>query len=244
MVLLSGKNIEKSYDNQVMKTMVLKGVDIEILEGEFVSIMGKSGSGKSTLLNVLSSLDVVDKGVIYFEEREISKLSEEASAKLRRESFGFIFQLPKMVRNLCVLDNILLPSVEYKKHKEEIIARARSLMKKIDIEHLANHKISQVSGGQLQRVGICRALINNPKILFADEPTGALDSKTTEEVLALFSAFNAEGRSIVMVTHDVYVAARANRVLFMKDGILVDELKLGKDFKENLLKVQEAMNTL
>lgn len=244
MMILKGKNLEKSYTNGVLKTKVLKGVDIEIKKGEFVSIMGKSGSGKSTLLNILSSLDMPDNGEIYFEGREITHLGEEESAKLRRESFGFVFQLPKMVRNLSILDNILLPSINYKKNKNDFMAKAKQLMKKIGIEHIADNRISQVSGGQLQRAGICRALINNPKILFADEPTGALDSKTGQEVLELFSIFHAEGKSILMVTHDVQVASKADRVLFMKDGLLVGEIKLGDNCKEGAIQIQEMLNSI
>lgn len=244
MIILKGKNLEKSYTNGVLKTKVLKGVNIEIKEGEFVSIMGKSGSGKSTLLNILSSLDMPDNGEIYFEGREITHLGEEEAAKLRRESFGFIFQLPKMVRNLSILDNILLPSINYKKNKNDLMDKAKQLMKKIGIEHIEDNRISQVSGGQLQRAGICRALINNPKILFADEPTGALDSKTGQEVLELFSIFHAEGKSILMVTHDVQVASKADRVLFMKDGLLVGEIKLGDNCKEGAMQIQEMLNAI
>ena len=243
-MILQGKNLEKSYNNSVLKTQVLKGVDIEIKEGEFVSIMGKSGSGKSTLLNILSSLDVADKGKIVFEERDISNLSEEEAAKLRRESFGFVFQLPKMVKNLSILDNILLPSTNYRKNKKEVQAKAKELMNRIGIGQIAGNKTSEASGGQLQRAGICRALINDPKILFADEPTGALDSKTGQEVLELFSKFHAEGKSILMVTHDVQVASRADRVLFMKDGLLVGELKPGAYKKEGIRQIQEAVNSL
>ena len=243
-MILQGKNLEKSYNNAVLKTQVLKGVDIEIKEGEFVSIMGKSGSGKSTLLNILSSLDVADKGRIVFEEKDITSLSEEEAAKLRRESFGFVFQLPKMVRNLSILDNILLPSTNYRKNKKEVQAKAKELMNRIGIGQIAGNKTSEASGGQLQRAGICRALINDPKILFADEPTGALDSKTGQEVLELFSTFHAEGKSILMVTHDVQVASRADRVLFMKDGLLVGELKPGAYKKEGIRQIQEAVNSL
>lgn len=243
-MILKGINLEKSYDNAVLKTKVLKGVDIELKEGEFVSIMGKSGSGKSTLLNILSSLDAPDNGELYFEGRKITRLGEEEAAKLRRESFGFVFQLPKMVRNLSIMDNILLPSVSYRKNKKELIAKAQELMKKIGIGQIADNRISQASGGQLQRAGICRALINDPKILFADEPTGALDSKTGQEVLELFSTLHAEGKSILMVTHDIQVASRADRVIFMKDGFLVGEIKPGADRKEGLKQIQETVNSL
>lgn len=243
-MILHGRNIEKSYGNDALRTKVLKGVDIDLEEGEFVSIMGKSGSGKSTLLNILSTLDDPDAGEICFEGREITHLREEEAARLRRESFGFVFQLPKMIRNLSILDNILLPSIEYRKNKKETIAKAKRLMQRIGIEQIADNRIFEASGGQLQRAGICRALINDPGILFADEPTGALDSKTGQEVLELFSAFHAEGKSILMVTHDIHVASRADRVLFMKDGMLVGELRLGADREEGLKQIQEAVNNL
>ncbi len=243
-MILTGKSIQKTYQNDTVQTPVLKGVDIELQSGEFVVIMGKSGSGKSTLLNILSSLDKVDDGEVHFEGKNISDLKDEDAAKLRRESFGFVFQLPKMVKNLNILDNILLPSLKYKTHKKETIAEAKNLMKEIGIEHLADKRISQVSGGQLQRAGICRALINSPKLIFADEPTGALDSKTGQEVMELFSKLHADGKTILLVTHDVHVAAKAQRVLFMKDGLLHKELRLGSDDGENLRLIQNTINNL
>jgi len=200
--------------------------------------MGKSGSGKSTLLNILSTLDTPSEGEVYFEDVKIDNLSDDDSSKLRRESFGFVFQLPKMVKNLSILDNILLPSLQYKKDRKSATQAATNLMQKIGIENIADKKISQVSGGQLQRAGICRALINNPKILFADEPTGALDSGTTKDVLNLFSTFHKEGKTIVMVTHDINVAATSQRVLFMKDGLLIHDISLGNDVNENLSKLK------
>lgn len=200
--------------------------------------MGKSGSGKSTLLNILSTLDTPSEGEVYFEDMKIDNLSDDDSSKLRRESFGFVFQLPKMVKNLSILDNILLPSLQYKKDRKSAIEAATNIMQKIGIEGIANKKISQVSGGQLQRAGICRALINNPKILFADEPTGALDSGTTKDVLNLFLTFHKEGKTTVMVTHDINVAATSQRVLFIKDGLLIHDISLGNDVNENLSKLK------
>lgn len=243
-MILSGKSIQKTYQNDMVKTPVLKGVDIELQDGEFVVIMGKSGSGKSTLLNILSGLDKLDDGEIHFEGKNISDLKDEEAAKLRRESFGFVFQLPKMVKNLNILDNILLPSLKYKARKKETVAETKNLMKEIGIEHLADKRISQVSGGQLQRAGICRALINSPKLIFADEPTGALDSKTGQEVMELFSKLHNEGKTILLVTHDVHVAAKAQRVLFMKDGLLHKEISLGPDDAENLRLIQNTINNL
>ena len=237
-MMLKAVNIKKNFDLDKTKLQILKGIDINIQGGEFVTIMGKSGSGKSTLLNILSTLDTPSEGEVYFEDMKIDNLSDDDSSKLRRESFGFVFQLPKMVKNLSILDNILLPSLQYKKDRKSAIEAATNLMQKIGIEGIANKKISQVSGGQLQRAGICRALINNPKILFADEPTGALDSGTTKDVLNLFSTFHKEGKTIVMVTHDINVAAASQRVLFMKDGLLIHDVSLGDDVNENLSKLK------
>lgn len=237
-MMLKAVNIKKNFDLDKTKLQILKGIDINIQVGEFVTIMGKSGSGKSTLLNILSTLDTTSEGEVYFEDMKIDNLSDDDSSKLRRESFGFVFQLPKMVKNLSILDNILLPSLQYKNDRKSATQAATNLMQKIGIEGIANKKISQVSGGQLQRAGICRALINNPKILFADEPTGALDSGTTKDVLNLFSTFHKEGKTIVMVTHDINVAAASQRVLFMKDGLLIHDVSLGDDVNENLSKLK------
>ena len=237
-MMLKAVNIKKNFDLDKTKLQILKGIDINIQVGEFVTIMGKSGSGKSTLLNILSTLDTPSEGEVYFEDVKIDNLSDDDSSKLRRESFGFVFQLPKMVKNLSILDNILLPSLQYKNDRKSAIEAATNLMQKIGIEDIANKKISQVSGGQLQRAGICRALINNPKILFADEPTGALDSGTTKDVLNLLSTFHKEGKTIVMVTHDINVAATSQRALFMKDGLLIHDISLGDDVNENLSKLK------
>ena len=161
--LLTAKSIKKSFYNDSLETTVLKGVDLELQEGEFVSIMGKSGSGKSTLLNILSTLDKADSGEIKLQGQDISQLEDEKAGALRRETFGFVFQLPRMVKNLSILDNILLPSMKYKVNKAEAKEEALTLMDKIGILEIADKRLSQVSGGQLQRAGICRAIINQPK---------------------------------------------------------------------------------
>lgn len=244
MIILTGKKIKKTYCGDQSPTPVLKGVDIELSSGEFVCIMGKSGSGKSTLLHILSTLDLPDQGFVLFEDRDLSALTDDEAAGLRRESFGFVFQLPKMLRNLTILDNILLPSTAYKTHRKETISKAKKLMEKVGIDKLADKKISELSGGELQRAGLCRALINDPKLIFADEPTGALDSKTGEEVLELFSALHREGRTILLVTHDINVALRAQRVLFMKDGLLHREVRLSSDPQQDLARLQEVISNL
>ena len=243
-MILSAKGIKKSFFNDSVRTDVLRGINIDIAEGEFVSIIGKSGCGKSTLLSILSSLDKADEGKLYFEGRDISRIDDNESAKLRRESLGFVFQLPRMLRNLNLLDNILLASIDYNSDKAAVEDKAIKLMSDIGIEDIAEKKVSQVSGGQLQRAGICRALINNPKILFADEPTGALDSKTGADVMKLFLKLHSEGKSIVLVTHDINVAAASERVLMMKDGLIHKELKLSDDSEANLKIINDTLAKL
>lgn len=241
-MLLQGNELYKNYGKK--DQAVLRGVDIAIDEGEFVAVMGKSGSGKSTLLNLLSGLDTPTKGSVFFEGRDITGLEDEESASLRRSRFGFVFQLPKMVKHLNLLDNILLPSTEYRHNKKEALDKALLLMKKVGIDSIAEQGVGEASGGQLQRAGICRALINDPKLIFADEPTGALDSKTGEEVLRLFSDLHREGKSILMVTHDLRVAAQAERILFMKDGKILREMRTDASPSENLELIQQTMDLL
>jgi putative ABC transport system ATP-binding protein len=243
-MLLQGQSIFKSFGKGDALTHVLKGVNMNLEAGEFVAIMGKSGCGKSTLLNLLSTLDQTDKGQIFFEGKDISQLSDDEAAKLRLESFGFVFQMPRMVKNLTILDNILLPSLTYKKDKEAAKQQALALMEEIGISDLADKRISQVSGGQLQRAGICRALINNPGLIFADEPTGALDSKSGQEVMKLFSKYHQAGKTILMVTHDMALAAKAKRVLIMKDGLIKENLVMGTSEKDNLFLLQQSMSNL
>ena len=243
-MLLQGQSIFKSFGKGDALTHVLKGVDMNLEAGEFVAIMGKSGCGKSTLLNLLSTLDQTDKGQVFFEGKDISQLSDDEAAKLRLESFGFVFQMPRMVKNLTILDNILLPSLTYKKDKEAAKQQALALMNEIGISDLADKRISQVSGGQLQRAGICRALINNPNLIFADEPTGALDSKSGQEVMKLFSQYHQAGKTILMVTHDMALAAKAQRVLLMKDGLIKENLVMGTSEKDNLFLLQNHMSNL
>lgn len=243
-MILQGKSIFKSFGRGEAITPVLKGVDMNLEVGEFVTIIGKSGCGKSTLLNILSTLDQTDKGQVLFEGRDISQLSDDQTAKLRLESFGFVFQMPRMVKNLTILDNILLPSLTYKKNKEEAKKHALALMEEIGISDLANKRISQVSGGQLQRAGICRALINNPSLIFADEPTGALDSKSSQEVMKLFNHYHKAGKTILMVTHDMTLAAKSQRVLLMKDGSIQANLTMGTSEEDNLILLQSCMNKI
>lgn len=185
--IISGKSIVKTYGKGQEKANALNNVDIEITAGEFVGVMGPSGCGKSTLLFALSGTDTIDSGGIEFDGQALSQLSENALADMRRTKMGFVFQQPTMLKNLNVLDNIILPSLQNnKKDAKNIIAKAKGLLKDTGLFNLENRGITEISGGQLQRAGICRALMNDPQILFADEPTGALNSKSSEDIMELF----------------------------------------------------------
>jgi putative ABC transport system ATP-binding protein len=217
--IIAADHIVKSFGVGRERRNVLDGVSVDIGAGEFVAIMGPSGSGKTTLLFALSGMDSVDGGSVVFDGVELSRLSDDALADVRRKKMGFVFQQPTLLRNLNVLDNIILPSVrDGSKTAAQIGAKARSLMKMTGIEELETRGVAQASGGQLQRVGICRALMGDPKVIFGDEPTGALNSTSANEIMALLADVHRTGTTIVLVTHDVKVATRAERVLFIFDG--------------------------
>lgn len=199
---------------------------IDIKQGEMVAVMGPSGSGKSTLLYSVSGMDRPTSGSVLFDGKEITELNENELAAVRLDDMGFIFQQMYMMKNLTILDNILLPATESKKIKEsksDKAARAEELMRKLSIIDIAGNDINEVSGGQLQRACICRSMINKPKLLFADEPTGALNRATSMEVMDELVKLNQERTTIMMVTHDVKVAARCSRVLYMVDGNIKGE---------------------
>ena len=209
-------------------TEILRGVDLRIERGEAVAIMGASGSGKSTLLYALSGMDAITAGTIAVDGADLGALNQAQLGQLRLGTMGFVFQQPQLLANLSLLDNVVLPGFTARRHpRRAVIARARDLMRRAGVEDLADRYLTQASGGQLQRVGICRALINEPAVVFADEPTGALDSAATEGVLRLLHAIHAESTTLVTVTHDAAVAARAQRVLAMRDGAIAAELTLG-----------------
>lgn len=247
--IIVGKNITKAYGEGEEKRNVLDGVFVDIKEGEFVSIMGPSGSGKSTLLYCLSGMEEIDGGEVTFEGKELSSFKENELADLRRTRMGLVFQQPTMLKNLNILDNMILPSLrDNKKDMANLVKKAKELMKKTGIEALENRSITQVSGGQLQRAGICRALMNQPSILFGDEPTGSLNSKSSQEIMQLFLQIWEEGTTVLLVTHDVKVAAQSERILFMCDGKIASELKLSKykdtQLEERVVKVSKEMQRL
>ncbi|MNC03461.1 Bacitracin export ATP-binding protein BceA [compost metagenome] len=225
--IIRGEQIVKSFGAGSEQVRVLDDVSVEIREGEFVSVMGPSGSGKSTLMYALSGMDGIDNGRVVFEDKDLSALAEKELADLRRTRMGFVFQQPTLLKNLNLLDNIILPSMrDNRKNAVGLVAKARALMKRTGIAELEKRETAQVSGGQLQRAGICRALMGSPQVIFGDEPTGALNSVAAEEIMELLTAINAEGTAVVLVTHDAKVAARTGRILFMRDGKIVSELRL------------------
>lgn len=223
--ILQAMGIYKQYEGNA----VLKNISLSIQSDEFVAVMGRSGCGKSTLLYTLSGMDKMDAGSVFLEEKEISKFSEEEMSQLRLKKMGFIFQNSSLLKNLTIRDNIIFPAFQLGKlPRKEINHQAELLMNRTGIMEVADHDIKKVSGGQMQRAAICRALMNTPKIIFGDEPTGALNSTATKEVMDIFSELNDEGTAIMIVTHDAKVAARATRVIYLEDGEIKSELRLGK----------------
>ena len=211
------------------KDGILKDISFGVKTGEMVAVMGPSGSGKSTLLYQVSGMDCSDSGEVWLDGTEICALSEDGRARLRLSQMGFVFRQMNMLKNLNLMDNIMLPACRLNKRKAAGGAaehRARMLMGKMGIAELAERRITEVSGGQLQRACICRSMINQPKILLADEPTGALNQSAAQEVMAEFTRLNQEGTTILMVTHDSKVAAKCGRILYLLDGSIQGELSL------------------
>ncbi|MGN0395357.1 MAG: ABC transporter ATP-binding protein [Coprococcus sp.] len=227
--VLQTKNLCKTYIVDKESNNVLQNVNLEVEEGEFVSIMGPSGSGKSTLLYTISGMDSITAGEVFFDGENISDKTEKELSKIRLMKMGFIFQQMYMMKKLCIMDNIVLPGYQANlKSRKEVNEEAEKLMRRLEIVDTAERQITEVSGGQLQRACLCRALINNPKLLFADEPTGALNSKASKEVMKELVSVNNIGTTILMVTHSERVAAVSERIIYLVDGNIQGELRLGK----------------
>lgn len=229
--VLTAKDLCKTYIVNKRQNNVLKNVNFSIDEGEMVAVMGPSGSGKSTLLYAVSGMDSITAGEVQFCGKDIAKMSEKELADLRLDEMGFIFQQMYMLKNLTVLDNIILPACQSEKNSEtrkETVQRGQNLMRKLGIIETADNDITEVSGGQLQRACICRSMINKPKMIFADEPTGALNRTSSDEVMNELAKLNSEGVTIMLVTHDVKVAAKCTRVLYIVDGNIKGEYNLEK----------------
>lgn len=227
--IIETKKLCKTFSNGGVQQHVLRNVNLEIYEGDFTIIMGASGAGKSTLLYSLSGMDKPSLGSVSFDGTEITKMNTDELAIFRRSHCGFVFQQVYLVESMSVLDNIMAAGLLVYKDKNTLVKKAGDLLKAVNIdETLWNKFPTQISGGEAQRVGIARSLINDPKLVFADEPTGALNSQTGKAVLDTLTSFNEKGQSIVMVTHDISSARRGNRILYVKDGEIAGECNLGK----------------
>lgn len=231
--ILSAKGLCKSFAHNGGQNHILNDVNLEIYEGDFTVIMGASGSGKSTLLYALSGMDKATAGQVIYKEKNLTSCTENELAVLRHTDFGFIFQQMHLVSNLTLFENIAVPGyLEKTKSTKEIDAFANELLEKMGLTDVKTHLPSQVSGGEQQRAAIARAVIHTPKLLFADEPTGALNRHNTTEVLNLLTDLNNDGQSILMVTHDLRAALRASRLLYLEDGKIIGELSLPPYSKE------------
>lgn len=238
--LIKANKICKTYANDGVQNHVLSNIDLEINGGEFVVIMGASGSGKSTLLYCLSGMTTVTSGEVIYDNKDICKMKEKELTGIRSNGFGFVFQQMNLVPNLTLRENVAVPGyLKKNKTRKEVDARVDELLKTVGIYDVKDHNPARTSGGQQQRCAIARGLINEPKILFADEPTGALNRSTSQDVLNLFTDFNNKGQTILLVTHDIKTAIRATRILYIEDGSIKGELKLGS-FKDAEEKAREA----
>jgi len=246
--ILTTNKLCKTFSNGGQQQHVLKNLDLEIYEGDFTVIMGPSGAGKSTLLYALSGMDIPTLGTVSFLDKDISALSNDKLAIFRRDNCGFVFQQTYLLDNMSIMDNIMVCGLLVSKNRKEIAARAKTLLKDFNLdENIWSKFPAQVSGGEGQRAGIARALINNPKIVFADEPTGSLNSANGLAVLDTLSEVNRQGQSIVMVTHDLRSACRGNRILYFRDGGIVGECILGKyngDDAERQAKLKDFLSEM
>jgi len=225
-MILSAKKLCKSFAHNGDQIHILSHIDVDLYEGDFTVVMGASGSGKSTLLYALSGMDRATAGQVLYEDQDIVTMDEKGLSRLRYTDFGFIFQQMHLVSNLTLFENIAVSGYLGKSGAAQVKARTEQLMEQMNISHIQTHLPSQVSGGEQQRCAIARAVVNHPKLLFADEPTGALNRKNTIEVLNLLSGLNQSGQSILMVTHDLKAALRASRILYLEDGSITGELTL------------------
>ena len=246
-IVLRTEKLCKSFSNAGLQQHVIKNMDLEIMEGDFTVIMGSSGSGKSTLLYALSGMDKPSMGKVFFGNDEISGYSNDQLAIFRRNHAGFVFQSIYLLDNMNVFDNIMTGALVVQKNSPELVERVRTLLKQVGIaEDMWKKYPNQLSGGECQRVGIVRAVINDPKILFADEPTGALNSSSGQDVLNVFTGLNKKGQSIVMVTHDIKTALRGSRVIYLRDGGIVGEYRMPDygtdDMKQRRAGLQEFLD--
>lgn len=248
-IRISGKGINKNFPSGGSQTKVLDNVSVDIYAGDFTVIMGASGAGKSTLLYALSGMDRISGGKVFYKGREISGSKEKQMAQLRAKEFGFVFQQTHLVSNLTLLENVTVAGYLNDEEKERSVSEsAEWLLERMNVLHAKDRLPSQVSGGEAQRAAVARAMINNPGLLFADEPTGALNRRNTEDVLNLLTGLHENGQSIMMVTHDLRSAIRGNRLLYLEDGRITGELILesfqADATKEREIKVSEWLSAM
>lgn len=244
-ILISARNLKKEFRMGETSQTVFENLSLDIYKGDFTVIMGASGAGKSTLMYSLSGMDRPTEGSIVFSGREITKYNDDKLAVFRRENCGFVFQQIYLLERMSLMDNVLTAGALGKNNKKEVIQRAKELFELVNIPVVTQKKFSeQVSGGEAQRAGIVRAIINNPEVVFADEPTGALNSNNSEAVLNVFTKINKEGQSIIMVTHDKKTALRGNRILYIRDGQIFGDCCLenySEADKEREMKLDEFL---
>jgi putative ABC transport system ATP-binding protein len=220
-IVIELKNVWKVYKMGDVEVPALRGLNLKIYQGDFMAIMGPSGSGKSTAMNMVGCLDIPTRGNIFLDKKDIAHLHESTLAQIRGRKIGFIFQQFNLINTLTALENVTLPMVFQGRSEQERIAKARELLKIVDLEERMDHKPTELSGGQQQRVAIARSLANDPDVILADEPTGNLDSKSGENVMGFLKKLNKLGKTIVMVTHDEHLAKNASKIAYLKDGIII-----------------------
>jgi putative ABC transport system ATP-binding protein len=224
-MIIKTEKLTKEYDVGSQKVKALDGIDLSVEKGEFISIMGPSGSGKTTLMNIIGCLDTPSDGSYHLNDKSVSDLSEDELANIRNEEIGFVFQSFHLLARNSAFDNVMLPLKYAGTNKKDAIKRSNEALEKVGLSDRLNHTPSELSGGQQQRVAIARALVNKPSILFADEPTGNLDSKTGADVMNIFKELNAIGQTIILITHEDSIAKQSNRIITIMDGLIKSDIK-------------------
>lgn len=228
MSLINVIDLKKDYTTGEVTTPVLRGLNFSIEKGEFVAIMGPSGSGKSTLMHILGFLDTLTIGKYLFENQDVSNMSDDQLAEMRGNKVGFVFQAFNLLPRVSSLENVSLPLMYSKMAKSSRLERAKELLNSVGLSHRLEHTPNQLSGGEKQRVAIARALVNNPEVIFADEPTGNLDSRSGLQVMKILQSLNEQGHTIILVTHERYTAEHAKRILQIRDGLIISDEKVTK----------------
>ncbi len=224
-MIIKTENLTKDYETGSQVVSALKGINLSVEKGEFLSIMGPSGSGKTTLMNIIGCLDSPTKGSYYLNDKSVSKLDDNELAKIRNEEIGFVFQSFHLLARNTAFDNVMLPLKYAGVNKEEASKRSSDVLELVGLSSRSKHTPAELSGGQQQRVAIARALVNQPSILFADEPTGNLDSKTGQDVMKIFKDLNADGQTIILITHEDSIAKQSNRIITIMDGLIKSDVR-------------------